>query len=96
MDVYALLSAMNGEIVRNRARVRVGDQIVVVAEMENGVLTLNEDGRRMINQATSEVVEVKKARKPRTATVESAEVVSDVAPTDAVEVGLSAPETAAE
>lgn len=96
MDVYALLSAMNGEIVRNRARVRVGDQIVVVAELENGVMTLNEDGRRLVNQATSEVVEVKKTRKPRAATVESAAVASDVAPTDAVEVGLSAPETAAE
>lgn len=96
MDVYALIAATNGEIVRNRARVRVGSEIVVVAELENGVLTLNEAGRRMVNQATSEVVEVKKARKPRTATVESPAVVSDVAPTDAVEVGLSAPETAAE
>lgn len=96
MDVYALLEAMNGEIVRNRARVRVDEQIVVVGELENGVLVLNEDGRRLINQATSEVVEVKKTRKPRVATVESAEVASDVTPVEAVQVGLAAPETAAE
>lgn len=83
MDVYALIAAMNGEIVRNRARVRVDDQIVVVGEFENGVLTLTEAGRRLVNQATSEVVEVKKTRKPRAAAVESATVAPDTA-----EVGL--------
>jgi hydrogenase maturation factor len=85
MDVYSLLAAMGGEIVRNRARVRVGDQIVVVGEVADGQLVLNEEGRRLVNQATSEVVEVKKTRKPRAATVESPVVASD-----AVEVGLSA------
>lgn len=73
MDVYALVAAMGGEIVRNRARVRVGGEIVVVGEMEDGALTLNEAGRRLVNQATSEVVEPKKPRKPRAAAVESAD-----------------------
>lgn len=96
MNVYQLVAAMSGEIVRNRAKIRVAGEIVVVGEIVDNVLELNEAGRRLINQATSEVVEPKKTRKPRTPAVESVQVASDAAPVDTVEVGLSAPETPAE
>lgn len=96
MDVYQLVAALGGEIVRNKARARVNGEIVVIGELGDDGMQLNEAGRRLVNQATSEVVEPKKARKSRPPAVESEEVASDTAPVDAAEVGLSAPETPAE
>lgn len=96
MDVYQLVAALGGEIVRNKARARVNGEIVVIGELGDDGMQLNETGRRLINQATSEVVEPKKARKSRPPAVESEPAASDVAPVDTVEVGLSTPETPAE
>ena len=96
MDVYQLVAALGGEIVRNKARARVDGEIVVIGELGGNGMQLTEAGRRLVNQATSEVVEPKKARKSRTPAVESTPEAPAEVPADVAEVGLSALETPAE
>lgn len=83
MDVYELIALLGGEIVRNRARVRTGEQIVCIAELVDGAMVLTDEGQRLAEQAA----ETKTPRKPRAAKVESQAVVSET-----VEVSV-APET---
>ena len=96
MDVYQLVAALGGEIVRNKARARVNGEIVVIGELGDDGMQLNEAGRRLVNQATSEVVEPKKTRKSRPSAVESVSEAPPEVHVDAAEVGPSALETPAE
>lgn len=47
MDVYGLVDTFAGEIVANKARVRVGGKIVVVGQVINGAMQLTEAGVSM-------------------------------------------------
>lgn len=50
MDVYELLKAVGGELVRGRARVRLGSTWVVFGEMIDGALALNDVGKKMAEE----------------------------------------------
>lgn len=47
MTVYDLISKLNGEIVRGRARVRTPEGYVIVGRLNGDEMTFTEDGRKL-------------------------------------------------
>ena len=70
MTVYELVDALGGEIVRGRARVRRGDEYILLGELVEGEMTLTEAGAKLVAR-TAPVAEepkppAKVARQTRT------------------------------
>lgn len=75
MNVYELVEKLDGEIVLNRARVRVNGEIVVVGQVDGFQMAFTEAGARLAAEYGAEAApeEPKKrgGRPPKAAVVES-------------------------
>jgi hypothetical protein len=68
MTVDEIIKKLNGTYNANKVRAMVDGQITTVAMFVDSELTLTDEGRRALNQADSQVVdvvEVKSARKTK-------------------------------
>jgi hypothetical protein len=72
MTVYELVEKLGGEIVRGHARVRVGQDYVVIGRLNGDNMDFTEEGRKL---AAAQPAETKtKGRKPADPMVKSDEV----------------------
>jgi hypothetical protein len=75
MTVYELVEKLGGEIVRGYARVRVGQDYVVVGRLNGDNMDYTEDGRKLAAAQPAQPAETKpKGRKPSDPMVKSDEV----------------------
>lgn len=80
MDVYELVEKLGGEIVLNRARVRVGGEIITVGRIDGMQMVFTEEGSRLVAEMEKPVEEAKSAAeepKKRGRPAKSAVVESD-------------------
>ena len=67
MDIYQLLEKFNGEIVSNKAVVRIDDEPVEIGSIINNEFQLNEQGKELaeVHKKSSEPAKVKPASTKR-------------------------------
>lgn len=65
MDAFELAKKVGGTFNANKVRAVVDGQLQVIAAFEGAELVLTDAGRRALNIADSEVVEVKEDAAPR-------------------------------
>lgn len=61
MDVYELVEKLGGEIVLNRARVRVNGEIITVGRIDGMQMVFTEEGTQLVAQLEKPAEEVKSA-----------------------------------
>jgi hypothetical protein len=74
MTVYELVEKLGGEIVRGYARVRVGQDYVVIGRLNGDNMDFTEEGRQLAAAQVTEVEPKRKGRKQAEPMVESDEV----------------------
>jgi len=87
MNVYELTEKLGGEIVRGRARIRVGAEYVVIGQLNGDNMEYTEAGRRMAAEQGEES-KPKRGRPLKATVVESEQVVDPVL--DEVKAALDA------
>lgn len=66
MTVYDLVEKLGGEIVRGQARIRRGQDYVIVGRLNGDNMDFTEDGRLLAAESTPKQEEApKRGRKPR-------------------------------
>lgn len=89
MTVYELLEKIGGEIVRGRARIRVGSEYIVIGQLNGDNMEYTEAGRLMAAEQ-SDSDKPKRGRPLKAAVVESEqvaieEIVSEEVPSPTIE-----------
>lgn len=75
MNVYELLEKLGGEIVRGKARVREGQNYVVLGQLNGDNMEFTEEGRLRAAEEGAAEEPKKRARTPKIATLEIEEPV---------------------
>lgn len=75
MTVYELIEKLGGEIVRGRARVRIGADYIIVGQLNGDNMEYTEEGRLMAAEHGSDD-KPKRGRHAKTTVVESEQAAS--------------------
>jgi hypothetical protein len=77
MNVYELTEKLGGEIVRGRARIRVGADYTIIGQLNGDNMEYTEAGRLLAAEQTEDN-KSKRGRPPKAAVVESEQAVEPV------------------